>query len=261
MATTAKKTEAVTLNLVQKIAAIMTTITATFKGETAGSGSYGYKFISINTMIDIARPKLAEAGIIFYGDVVDREIEHGLGKNNNQTFVYLSVRWFVRDGDEEFSFVTLGEASDTGDKAANKAFTAAQKQAISKLLMMSGTDEDNDQNVSPEDVPAPRQSKPDPGKNHPAVIAAKEKKSAMDRAVALLKQIEPVAANWAAMIGEQFEPLKNKSASDLTKLDWQQVEEWADGIVNAQPASGDANDPTDETFGMFDGEAQAQGEQ
>ena len=148
-----------TINLVAQIAEIMTGIKPMFKSEQAGQGSYGYKFISVNDMLDIARPKLAASGIVFYGDVETIERVQGQTRNGNeQTTIYLHVRWFVSNGTDEFSFRTIGEAADTGDKASNKAYTAAQKQAISKLLMMSGTDDDPDRDISPQDTyraPAP----------------------------------------------------------------------------------------------------------
>ena len=146
-------------NLAQQLAAIMLDIKPMFKSEQAGSGSYGYKFISVNDMIDIARPKFAEHGIVFYGDVESIDRNYSNTRNGNeQVTVYLHVRWFVSNGTDEFSFRTIGEAADTGDKASNKAYTAAQKQAVSKLLLMSGTDDDADRYISPEDVyraPAP----------------------------------------------------------------------------------------------------------
>jgi len=146
-------------NLAQQLAAIMLDIKPMFKSEQAGSGSYGYKFISVNDMIDIARPKFAEHGIVFYGDVESIDRNYSNTRNGNeQVTVYLHVRWFVSNGTDEISFRTIGEAADTGDKASNKAYTAAQKQAVSKLLLMSGTDDDADRYISPEDVyraPAP----------------------------------------------------------------------------------------------------------
>jgi len=217
--------------LVSKVAAIMATIEPMYKAEQAGSGSYGYKFISVNAMIDIARPRLAEAGIVFYGDVENLDRYDKLGKNGNQTFIYLKVRWHITDGENEFSFATIGEAQDTGDKASNKAYTAAQKQAISKLLMMSGTDDDPDRDISPQDAPRDR------GENHPAVVAAKERKSAMDRAVVLLKKIEPASDKWAALINEQFPQFEGKGSGDLSKQEWESIEEWADTIVNAQTST------------------------
>ena len=139
-------------NLVQQLATIMTDIKPMFKSEQAGSGSYGYKFISVNDMLDIARPKFAEKGIVFYGDVESIDRNYSNTRNGNeQVTVYLHVRWFLSNGTDEFSFRTIGEAADTGDKAANKAYTAAQKQAVSKLLMMSGTDDDADRDISPPD--------------------------------------------------------------------------------------------------------------
>lgn len=146
-------------SLISQVAAIMADIRPMFKSEQAGSGSYGYKFISVNDMLDIARPALAKRRIVFYGDVETIDRVQGQTRNgNDQTTVYLHVRWFVSNGTDEFSFRTIGEAADTGDKASNKAYTAAQKQAVSKLLMMSGTDDDPDRDISPRDTyrePAP----------------------------------------------------------------------------------------------------------
>lgn len=211
--------------LAVKVANIMATIEPMYKAEQAGSGSYGYKFISVNAMIDIARPKLADQGIVFYGDVEDMQRFDRQGKNGNQTFIYLRVRWTVTDGEGVFSFSTIGEASDTGDKASNKAYTAAQKQAISKLLMMSGTDEDPDSII-----PEPR----DPGANNPAVKKAQERKDAMGRAIVLLKQIEPESSKWSALIDEQFPQFSGKGSADLNQKEWEAIEDWADVIVNAQ---------------------------
>ena len=148
-----------TTGLTNSLAEIMADIKPMFKSEQAGSGSYGYKFVSVNSMLDIARPKFAEHGIIFYGDVETIDRNYSNTRNGNeQVTVYLHVRWFLSNGTDEISFRTIGEAADTGDKATNKAYTAAQKQAVSKLLMMSGTDDDADRDISPPDeyrAPAP----------------------------------------------------------------------------------------------------------
>ena len=148
-----------TTGLTKSLATIMADIKPMFKSEQAGTGSYGYKFVSVNSMLDIARPKFAEHGIIFYGDVETIDRNYSNTRNGNeQVTVYLHVRWFLSNGTDEISFRTIGEAADTGDKASNKAYTAAQKQAISKLLMMSGTDDDSDRDISPPDeyrAPAP----------------------------------------------------------------------------------------------------------
>ena len=148
-----------TTGLTKSLAEIMADIKPMFKSEQAGTGSYGYKFVSVNSMLDIARPKFAEHGIIFYGDVETIDRNYSNTRNGNeQVTVYLHVRWFLSNGTEEISFRTIGEAADTGDKASNKAYTAAQKQAVSKLLMMSGTDDDADRDISPPDeyrAPAP----------------------------------------------------------------------------------------------------------
>lgn len=213
MAPPKKKTELTPLSLVGKLAKIMEGIEPMHKSEQAGSGSYGYKFISVNSMIDIARPKLAEAGIIFFGDVEDLRVDHGLGKNGNQTFVYLTVKWHVRDGDEELHFSTIGEAADTGDKATNKAMTAAQKQAISKLLMMSGTDDDPDRELSPPDQP------------RKASAPKKPERPQFNRGISLLKELSPNNAMWQGIIADAIPGYKDVDSRDLKEDDWKKISE------------------------------------
>jgi hypothetical protein len=213
--TKAKAEVSETRNLVQKLADVMKTITPMHRSEQAGQGGYSYKFVSVNAMLDDARPKLAEAGILFYGSVQDYErIEGTTGRGGNRTTIYLTVRWFLRDGDEEFSFVTIGEAMDTGDKATNKAFTASQKQAISKLLMMSGTDDDPDRMVYEENIPI-RQPAVEPRN----LTVESLKKEVMD----ILQQREQNPGSWGSLVSSLIPRLANKKSSEYKDSDWQDI--------------------------------------
>jgi hypothetical protein len=195
-------------NLVQKLADVMKTITPMHRSEQAGQGSYSYNFVSVNAMLDDARPKLAEAGILFYGSVQDYErLESTTNRGAARTTIYLTVRWFLRDGDEEFSFCTIGEAMDTGDKATNKAFTAAQKQAISKLLMMSGTDDDPDRIVHEEVVPA----------STVETVSINDTKKAVTK---LLKSLEQNPGAWGSLVAARIPRLAGKTSQEYTNVDW-----------------------------------------
>lgn len=224
-------------NLAQQLATIMLDIKPMFKSEQAGSGSYGYKFISVNDMIDIARPKFAESGIIFYGDVESIDRNYSTTRNGNeQVTVYLHVRWFVSNGTEEFSFRTIGEAADTGDKAANKAYTAAQKQAVSKLLLMSGTDDDADRYISPEDVyraPAPVNTELEAilNKAEAAIGLIRSGDQTPGQVIQMMVADKKIPAAWAKSSGmktvadvEKFiaaaESYNDTSADDVEEVKW-----------------------------------------
>ena len=106
-----------------------------------------FSFVGVNQMTEAARPLLAEAGIIIYPHVI-RDMSHDVGQTSRgtaQTEAYLLVQFQVTDGVSFIEIETPGEAHDTGDKAFNKAMTAAYKNCLSKLLMI-GADEDNDAN-------------------------------------------------------------------------------------------------------------------
>jgi len=106
-----------------------------------------FSFVGVNQMTEAARPLLAEAGIIIYPHLI-RDMSHDVGQTSRgtaQTEAYLLVQFQVTDGVSFIEIETPGEAHDTGDKAFNKAMTAAYKNCLSKLLMI-GADEDNDAN-------------------------------------------------------------------------------------------------------------------
>jgi len=206
-------------NLVQKLADVMKTITPMHRSEQAGQGSYSYNFVSVNAMLDDARPKLAEAGILFYGSVQDYErLESTTNRGGNRTTIYLTVRWFLRDGDEEFSFVTIGEAMDTGDKATNKAFTASQKQAISKLLMMSGTDDDPDRIVHEEVVPQQRSTA-----NGGLAKSFKGNLDYKKEVTTLLKTLEQNPGHWGSLVAARIPRLADKSSNQYSDADWKEI--------------------------------------
>ena len=132
-------------NLIQSLASIAGQIGA-LPNEGRNNGM-NFSFVGVNQMTEAARPLLAEAGIIIYPHLI-RDMSHDVGQTSRgtaQTEAYLLVQFQVTDGVSFIEIETPGEAHDTGDKAFNKAMTAAYKNCLSKLLMI-GADEDNDAN-------------------------------------------------------------------------------------------------------------------
>jgi hypothetical protein len=119
------------------------------KDRTNTQGS-GYKFRGIDDVYNAIAPLLAKHGLCILPRVLARECVERLSKNGGALF-YVTV-------EVEFDFVsaedgskhtvkTLGEAMDSGDKATNKAMSAAYKYAAFQAFSIP-TESDNDADAS-----------------------------------------------------------------------------------------------------------------
>lgn len=141
------------------------------KNRTNTQGA-SYKFRGIDDVYNTLSPLLAKHGLCILPRVLSRECverQSGAGK----PLFYVTV-------DAEFDFVsaedgskhtvkTFGEAMDSGDKATNKAMSAAFKYAAFQAFAIP-TEGDNDADATTHDV-APRQQK---AANAPAPMSDSE---------------------------------------------------------------------------------------
>lgn len=115
------------------------------KSRTNTQGS-GYKFRGIDDVYNAIAPLLAEHGLCILPRVLSRVCEERQSRAGGALF-YVTV-------DAEFDFVsavdgskhtvkTFGEAMDSGDKATNKAMSAAYKYAAFQAFSIP-TEADND---------------------------------------------------------------------------------------------------------------------
>ena len=164
--------EIVQAKLAAKLAAIMATVKAMPKDGTHPQ----FKFVSVAQILEDLRPKMAAAGIIMLPRVTSAEYADA-GQTQGgamKTACHLLVDWVITDGTDTFTITTAGEGLDNSDKAANKAMTAALKQALSKLFLVSA-DEDPDSEHVEREAPyvrredrqlAPPQSRPPAKRDH-----------------------------------------------------------------------------------------------
>ncbi len=126
---------ATNLNVYQCIAAAQARIAKVGIGkdrtaQTGGSGSY--KFRGIDDVYNLLASILADVGLVIVPRMIERTVVERVSGNNKALF-YVTV-------EAEFDFVsahdmsthtarTFGEAMDSGDKATNKAMSAAYKYA------------------------------------------------------------------------------------------------------------------------------------
>jgi len=147
-----------TTMLVQKLAKIMgETKPFTKTGENRGMN---FKFVEVNEILLDVAPLFAKyAVVIFPTKIEPTKIEFGTtSRGGVSTHVFLNVTWEVTDGNTSLTVASFGEAIDTSDKASNKAQTAAEKQALQKLLLLaneSDNDENNEQREYYRQPPAP----------------------------------------------------------------------------------------------------------
>ena len=132
------------------------------KDRTNSQGS-GYKFRGIDDVYNAISPLLAKHGLCILPRVLTRECVERSSKAGAALF-YVTV-------EVEFDFVsaedgskhtvkTFGEAMDSGDKATNKAMSAAYKYAAFQAFSIP-TESDNDADASTHVVqsqPAPKVS-------------------------------------------------------------------------------------------------------
>lgn len=116
----------------------------------------GYKFRGIDDVYNAVAPLLAEHGLVIIPRMLARQCEERQSKNGGALF-YVTV-------EAEFDFVaaadgskhtarTFGEAMDSGDKATNKAMSAAYKYAAFQTFAIP-TEGDNDADAHTHEVAA-----------------------------------------------------------------------------------------------------------
>lgn len=106
----------------------------------------GYKFRGIDDVYNAISPMLAEHGLVIMPYVLSREVQERTNKGGTLLFyVLLQVRYdfiCVNDGSKH-EVIVYGEAMDSGDKATNKAMSAAYKYACLQAFAIP-TEGDND---------------------------------------------------------------------------------------------------------------------
>jgi hypothetical protein len=140
-------------------------------GEVGAIGKNGintfdkYKFRSIDDVYNKVQPVLASNGVFFKPNVLESsESKFESAKGTPQIRVKQKVEYtfYAKDG-SSFTTVVEGEAIDRGDKATNKAMTAALKYMLIQVLCIAIEGQDDADSESP-DV-GKRDEKPQPPRN------------------------------------------------------------------------------------------------
>lgn len=175
-----------------QMAKVMGAVGAVTKGRR--NQQQGYQFRGIDDVQAHVQAVLAEHGVICVPRVVEREREVMPTKSGGSM---VSVRFLVEhtfyasDGSHVVC-TTVGEAMDSGDKASNKAMSAALKYALTETLMIPTYEVDRDtEEHSPEVAPQRVQERPTPQERPRATAPTPAGFDAFGEVVELLQRVFP----------------------------------------------------------------------
>jgi hypothetical protein len=138
------------------IAEVMGELAKVGIGKNNKNAAQGYKFRGIDDVYNALAPQLARARLLVLPRVLNRTVTERETKNGGVLFyVVLDVEFdFVsaQDGSKH-TVRMIGEAMDSGDKASNKAMSAAYKYACMEAFCIP-TEGDNDADGSTHEVAA-----------------------------------------------------------------------------------------------------------
>ncbi|MGA8330416.1 MAG: ERF family protein [Mycobacterium sp.] len=139
MTTAAKENEAPP-TVFQALQSVMLDVKAIGKDST--NADQGYKFRGIDAVMTAVHPILAEHGVFFLPNVIERVPEQRTTNNGKQMNVmHLHVEFsFYGPAGDHVTASTWGEGADMADKATNKAMSAALKYALVQVLCIPSAD-------------------------------------------------------------------------------------------------------------------------
>ncbi len=148
-------------------------ITAAMASEGIGKDrknqQQGYSFRGIDDVYNVLSRMLADAGLCIIPRILKRDmIERQTQKGGTLFYVTVEAEYdliAVEDGSKHTARV-FGEAMDSGDKATNKAMSAAYKYLAFQTFAIP-TEGDNDADAHTHEV-KPSQARPAPVKTPPA---------------------------------------------------------------------------------------------
>lgn len=145
------------LNIYEAIAKIISENYAV--GKDSRNDQQHYKYRGIDATMTAMKPLMASVGIFVVPEVLNAEREERTGRGGG-TLIYsiLTVRFtfYAADGTSVYA-VVVGEGMDSGDKASNKAMSAAFKYALFQTFCIPTEEMIDSEKDSPD--PEPKQKR------------------------------------------------------------------------------------------------------
>jgi hypothetical protein len=140
----------------QRIADVSAELARVGVAKTSKNEQQGYRFRGIDAMYNALAPLLAKHGLVILPRFLSRTVtERTTAKGGVLFYVVVDVEFdFVAAVDGSRHAIRLyGEAMDSGDKATNKAMSAAYKYAVMQAFCIP-TEGDNDADATTHEVVA-----------------------------------------------------------------------------------------------------------
>lgn len=171
------------LMILELLARVAASLPAVPKGQSAPGLNYSFR--GIDDIINITHKPLTDAGIVIVPEVLEVVRCETFTNAKGNVGVHLIAKYkhifFAPDGSNVHS-VTLGEAIDYSDKAANKAHSTSLKYAIGEVLYLAFSMEEQDADrpemgarapqaptgSAPDESPFPPGGQPAPNYDRPA---------------------------------------------------------------------------------------------
>ena len=156
----------------QKMVAVMQQIGGIGKNNT--NTFHKYKFRGIDDVYNALHKPLAENGVFILPEVLRHEVTPIDSGGKTSCHAKLVVKFhFVADDGSRVESTAAGEGIDTGDKATNKAMSAAFKYSILETFCIP-TEGELDADAESPYAGKPKTEKPKPAKpDYPTMINAK----------------------------------------------------------------------------------------
>lgn len=197
-------TEDTVFSLVGRIIAEMPAI-----GKDQFNEQQRFKFRGIDDVLNALKPLLGKYGVFFAPEVTERlESTRSTSKGGTLYVVNLHVRFtFYGPSGDSFTASGWGEGTDSGDKATNKAMTAAMKYVIGQVFAVASqetAESDADRTTPEPSVPV-------------EVVPDLFKAMVRERVVGLPDGLQQDLKDYFKAKGYKY-PLNEEQQSDI--LDW-----------------------------------------
>jgi hypothetical protein len=202
------------LSLHRKLAEIYAAVDRIPKNGTAPTQMGGFKFVMVGDVADAIRAELSTRHITMLPEEMNLISEHVEQTKAGGSMFFQSwrVTWRFTDGEsgETCTIQSIGEGSDTHDKGAPKAQTAAMKYALLMAFLVP-TGEDPEHADNP-----PTTRKPTPPPTPRGVAPAIQEK--IDE-MAGAGEVDPADDQWAGIVTTQTEAMRPHNESAPTHTD------------------------------------------
>ena len=140
-------------NIYSRMSAIMREVESIAKDRK--NEQQGYKFRGIDDIYNAVHPLFRKHGVFITTEILESNREErktAKGGTLIYSIIRLKINYNAEDGSSIFSTVE-GEGMDSGDKATNKALSAALKYSLMQTLLIPTADRKDSEYDSPEIIP------------------------------------------------------------------------------------------------------------